>query len=233
MISRQTLRRIRAPFRRVRGRLAMGMGRAARATPLSRDFGYSRGTPIDRYYIERFLEEHSADVHGRVLEIGDDAYSLRFGGDRILKQDILHIQNGHPGATIIGDLANPTVLPERTFDCMIITQTLHLIFDLPSALEQIHRSLTPGGVALLTLPGITPVDRGEWKDSWYWSVTELSMKRLLNGPFLAANVTVKTYGNLLAATAFLHGAAVEEVGAERLDPFDPAYPVTVAARVVS
>jgi hypothetical protein len=46
-------------------------------------------------------------------------------------------------------------------------------------------------------------------------------------------VTISTHGNLYAATAFLHGAAVEEVEAAKLAHFDPSYPVTIAARAVA
>ena len=230
MIGRTLFRRLRAPFRRAYGSVAMAFGRAASAKPLSMDFGYSRGTPIDRYYIERFLAGHASDIRGRVLEIGDDSYSRRFGGARVERQDVLHRNSGHPGATITGDLADASVLPERAFDCIILTQTLHLIFDLQAAVAQIHRGLAPGGVALITVPGISPIDRGEWKDSWHWSLTERALAKLLRGPFKPANVEISVFGNLSAATAFLHGAAVEEVGRARLDPFDSAYPLTVAAR---
>ena len=230
MIDRAFFRKLRAPFRRARGRLTMAVGRASSAKPLSTDFGYSRGTPIDRYYIERFLADHAGDIRGRVLEIGDDSYSRKFAGDRVTKQDILHVTPGHPGATIIGDLADASTLPPRAFDCIILTQTLHLIFDLQAAAEQIFRALAPGGVALITVPGISPIDRGEWKGSWYWSLTDRALAKLLSGSFEPEKVEVALFGNLRAATAFLHGAAVEEVGRSRLDPFDPAYPVTVAAR---
>lgn len=232
MISRNTLKRIRAPFRRVRGLAAMAIGRAGSARPLSRDFGYSRGTPIDRFYIERFLAEHRLDIRGHVLEIGDDHYSRRFGDDRVTRQDVLHLRPGSPQATIFGDLAKAGVLPDRTFDCIVMTQTLHLIFDLRSATTQVCRALKPGGVALITVPGISPIDHGEWKDSWCWSLTDVAMRRLLDEGFGHDRAEVSSFGNLLAATAFLHGAAVEEVGRARLERFDAAFPVTVAARVV-
>jgi SAM-dependent methyltransferase len=168
-----------------------------------------------------------------VLEIGDDSYSRRFGGERITTRDVLHIHGGHPQATIVGDLADPGVLPQQTFDCIILTQTLHLIFDMTTAVAQIHAALKPGGVALITVPGISPLDRGEWKASWFWSLTDLALARLLSGPFEREKVTIATHGNLYAATAFLHGAAVEEIDTAKLAHFDPAYPVTVAARTVS
>jgi SAM-dependent methyltransferase len=227
-----TQRRLRLlqSLRRAWARTALKRGGISRETPLSREFGYDRGLPIDRYYIEGFLAAHSADVRGNVLEIGDATYSQRFGGDRITRQDILHVHAGNPIATIVGDLSDPQVLPSKRFDCIILTQTLHLIFDMPRAIEQIHRSLAPGGVALITVPGITPIDRHEWRDSWYWSLTGRALQRLLSGPFDAAKVQLEEFGNLFAATAFLHGAAVEDVDPAKLDPLDATYPVTVAAR---
>ena len=217
-------------LRRAAGRLAMSFGRAASLRPLSSDFGFSRGTPIDRHYIHAFLAEHSDDIRGHVLEIGDDGYSRRFGGKRVTRQEVLDVRSGQPGATLTGDLSMPGTLPPQTFDCIILTQTLHLIFDMAGAVDTLHQSLRPGGVLLVTVPGITPIDRGEWKDSWYWSLTEAALTRLLGERFDPDQVATRTYGNLFAATAFLHGASVEETGTERLQPLDPSYPVTVAAR---
>lgn len=215
---------------RANGRREMRRGRIGSAKPLSREFGYDRGLPIDRHYIESFLAANAAYIRGNVLEIGEAAYSRQFGGDQITRQDILHVHAGNPIATIIGDLSDPAVLPSQRFDCIILTQTLHLIFDMPRAIEQIHRSLRPGGVALITVPGITPIDRHEWGESWYWSLTGRALVRLLNGPFEAKKVHLEEFGNLFSATAFLHGAAVEDIDIAKLGPFDASYPVTVAAR---
>jgi SAM-dependent methyltransferase len=233
MMLRSALNRLTAPLRRARGGDVLEGSRAASTTPLCREYGYSRGTPIDRHYIEAFLERHSSDIRDRVLEIGDDTYSRRFGSHRITQQDILHVHPGHPRATIVGDVAEPGVLPQKAFDCIILTQVLHLIFDMNRAVEQIHAALRPGGVALITVPGISPIHGGPWKDSWYWSLTDIALSRLLSGSFDAARVTVSARGNLFAATAFLHGAAVEEVGTAKLDLLDAAYPVTVTARAVA
>ena len=89
----------------------------------------------------------------------------RFGGDRVTHQDILNVDASNPAATIVGDLADPATLPTEQFDCIILTQTLHLIFDMAAAVAQMHRALAPGGVALITVPGITPLDHHEWLDS--------------------------------------------------------------------
>lgn len=51
--------------------------------PMCRDFGITRGTPIDRKYIEQFLEKYREDIKGEVLEIADNTYTLKYGEDRI------------------------------------------------------------------------------------------------------------------------------------------------------
>jgi glycosyltransferase involved in cell wall biosynthesis len=198
--------------------------------PVSRDFGFDRGTPIDRYYIEQFLTQQANQVRGRVLEVGDASYSKRFGGSAITQQDVLHVTAGAKGATIIGDLMDPGLLPEAAFDCMILTQTLHLIYDMRVAIRHIHRALRPGGLVLLTVPGITPLDRGEWSETWSWSLTPYSARRLFAECFSSDETLVSAYGNVFAATAFLQGVALEEVDSRKLDELDPAYPVIVAVR---
>ncbi len=205
------------------------LGDLARTRPVSANFGFDRGTPVDRHYIEAFLDRHRSEITGRVLEVGDDTYSRQFGSG-VTRQDVLHVSADNPQATIVGDLADPALLPEAAFDCLVLTQTLHLIRDMPAAVAAMHRALRPGGVALLTVPGVSSVDRGEWSSSWLWSLTAPAAEQLFADVFGADNVTVEAHGNVYAATCFLHGLAAEEVNREWLDERDPAYPVIVTVR---
>ncbi|WP_448614611.1 glycosyltransferase [Modestobacter sp. URMC 112] len=205
------------------------LGDLDRVAPVSADFGWDRGTPVDRFYVERFLHRSAEDVRGHVLEVGDASYSRRFGADRIEVQDVLHV-TGSPDATIVGDLSTAGVLPESTFDCVVLTQTLHLVYDMPTAVAHLHASLRPGGVLLLTVPGISQLDRGEWGSTWFWSLTPASAQRLLGDVFGDEAVSVEAHGNAYAATTFLQGLAVEEVDTRKLEARDPAYPVVVTAR---
>jgi SAM-dependent methyltransferase len=227
------IRKVTGPVRRIRGRRLMGDGQFNRTRPLSKKYGYDRGTPIDRFFIEQFLEAHAADIRGRVLEVGDDTYSRKFGRHRITAQDVLHVDGTNRKATFCGDICNPATLPSSAFDCIVLTQTLHLIFDMAAAVRQIRRALRPGGVVLVTAPGITPIHAGPWASTWYWSLTGVAMRQLLNDSFAGEEVTVRAYGNLFAATAFLHGAAVEEVQVSQLERFDAAYPVVIGGRAVN
>lgn len=230
---RRLVPRLRRRFSGSSGRIPWGtfrFGDLAAATPVSDDFGWDRGEPIDRRYIERFLEQHAHLIRGRVLEIGDDAYSRRFGGAQVTQQDILH-RKPVPEATIVGDLSVPGTLPEAAFDAIVLTQTLHLIYDMPAALAELKRALRPGGTLLLTVPGITPIDRKEWRDSWYWSLTETGLRRMIDDVFGSGCGKLGSYGNVYAACCLLQGLAIEEVDHRLVDVFDPAFPVVVWATV--
>ena len=139
--------------------------------------------PIDRHYIENFLARHKPDIRGRVLEIGDNGYTRRFGADQVIKSDVLHVSEGNPEATIIADLTSAPQIPSDSFDCIILTQTLQLIYDTRAALRTCYRILKPGGILLATFPGISQIDSGEWGNSWYWAFTALSARWLFEEIF--------------------------------------------------
>jgi SAM-dependent methyltransferase len=207
-------------------------GSLRRLTPIGPNFGFERGLPIDRYYIESFLARHKDDFAGRVLEVGDNSYTRKFGADRVTKSDVLHVSENNPQATLVGDLSRADHIPSDIFDCIVLTQTLHLIFDVPSAIKTIYRILKPGGVLLTTFPGISQIANDEWGKTWYWSLTTLSAGRLFREVFPVANVSVEAHGNVLAAIAFLHGLAVAELDPRELDHRDPSYELLIAVRVV-
>ena len=82
----------------------MRLGDLRRLSPFTRDFGYARGGPIDRYYIEEFLSRWREDIRGRVLEIKSNDYTMRFGGTLVTSSDVLDIDPQNSAATIIADL---------------------------------------------------------------------------------------------------------------------------------
>lgn len=208
-------------------------GSLRRLKPISQSWGSDRGLPIDRYYIERFLAARAQDIKGHVLEIGDDRYTRKFGGDRVTQSNVLHVAERRPQITIIGDLTSADHIPSNSFDCIVLTQTLQVIYDVPAALKTVYRILKPGGVALVTVPGISKISRYDM-DRWghYWSFTTRSAQRLFEIAFPAANVHVKAHGNVLVAIAFLHGMAAEELRQKELDCVDPDYELLITVRAV-
>ncbi len=204
-----------------------------RTIPVSTDWGVSRGQIIDRHYIEQFLAEHAADIRGHVLEFDQDLYAHRFGGTNVTQVDILHSAEGNPRATIVADLASGENIPSDKFDCIICTQVLHFVYDVHAAVRTLYRILKPGGVALVTAPGIQKIERPpmrKWEE--HWRFTSLSLSRLFEEVFPPRNIEVRASGNVLAAIAFLHGFAVEDLRAEDLEYRDPDYEVSIGLRAV-
>ena len=209
-------------------------GPLRRVTPMSREFGYDRGRPVGRYYIERFLSRHAEDVRGHVLEINDDTYTRRFGGSRVTCSDVLHPVAGNPQATLVADLTSAESIPADRFDCIICTQTLLVIYDVQAAIRTLHRILRPGGVLLVTVPGVSHQISRHDMDRWgdYWRFTTLSARRLFEEAFPPGSVQVEADGNVLSAVAFLHGLATEEFLPEELDHRDPDYEVSISIRAI-
>jgi SAM-dependent methyltransferase len=208
------------------------LGSLDRVTPVSRDWGFDRGTPVDRLYIEEFISDRRNDVHGHVLEVADNTYTVRFGEDRVRKSDILNNAPGNARATMVLDLVNTDEAPRNRFDCIICTQTLHLIYDLKSAIRSLHKMLKPGGVLLLTAPTITAISRWDMdRHGDHWRFTSATIRRLFDEVFEGAELDLKVSGNVYAATAFLHGLAVEELDPEKLAHFDPDYEMLIGLRV--
>jgi SAM-dependent methyltransferase len=213
-----------------------------RPRPVSDEWGFDRGQPVDRYYIDRYLGRFSysegyaaGDVRGHVCEVGGDEYARRFGRfdgpEPMTRLDVLHVSAANPAATLVGDLVTGEGIPDAAFDCILCIQTLHVIYEIGDVVRTLHRALRPGGVAFVTVPGITPActpDRDLWGD--YWRFTATSAQRLFSEVFGSAQVRVDAYGNLLSAMAFLQGMAAQELAPWELDLRDPGYEVILGIR---
>lgn len=204
-----------------------------RLKPYRQAFGWFRGQCIDRVYIELFLSQNAHDIRGRCVEIGERQYMDRFGENRISKSDVLDVLP-REGVTIHADLADASGVTSNSFDCIICTQVLMCIYDVRAAVRTIHRILAPGGVALVTLAGISQIapptmmaEGGE-----FWRFTRSSARRIFEDVFGAGNVSVESFGNVLAAIAFLHGLVAAELTDDELAFHDPDYPLTITVRAV-
>jgi SAM-dependent methyltransferase len=179
---------------------AVHLGDLDRLTPISRNWGFDRGQPIDRFYIERFLAAHAPDIRGRVLEVSNNEYTRRFGGDARSHAATSSIPSratrGRPSSRTS---PVPSRL-EQQFDCIICTQTLQFIYEAREAVRQLHRWLKPGGVTLVTVPGISQVSREDMQLTGdYWRFTECRRGRMFADAFGAGTLEIESWGNVLAA----------------------------------
>jgi SAM-dependent methyltransferase len=208
-------------------------GSLRRTTPIHDGFSFGRGTYIDRYYIEGFLRKHAPDIRGRVLELSDNEYTVRFGGEKVTQSDVLDVRPDHAPATIIADLTSSDGIPSNAFDCIILTQTLNVLYDVRAAVRTTYRILKPGGCVLVSVSGIAQIAAKEMEYCGdYWRFTHLSLRRLFEESFPSDSITVESHGNVLTAVAFLHGLAAEELTPEELDYRDPNFEVSVLLRAV-
>jgi SAM-dependent methyltransferase len=204
-----------------------------RLEPVSRTFGFERGKPVDRWYIERFLAAHSPDVRGHVIEVAESTYTGWYGGGEVEHSDVLHAAPGNPEATIVGDLTTGEGIPAGAFDCFVMTQTLPFIYNVADAVRGAHRLLKPGGVVLATVPGMSQVsreDKREWGD--WWRFTSQGARRLFADVFGDDAVEVAAHGNVLAACAFLYGLAADDLTEAQLAYHDPDYELLTTVRAV-
>jgi SAM-dependent methyltransferase len=205
-------------------------GNLRRLEPFSAYYGFDRGTPVDRFYLERFLAEYARDIRGAVLEVGHPRYARAFEDAAAERVEIVDIDAANTEATIVADLSEAGSLPAGRFDCFILTQTLQLVSDPEAALQNAWQGLASGGVLLLSVPGITRADP-EHVVADRWRFTAPGLDTLIARTCVDGNREVAGYGNLTSAVAFLMGLAAQELEEHELTASDPHFPVVVCARV--
>ena len=196
-----------------------------RLAPVSPD-NNARGRSVDRFYIESFLAANAPSITGATLEITDDTYT-KYYGCNVTRSDVLNDPRSGVTTGIVGDIRRPETLAADSYDCIIVTQMLQFVYDTLLAINAIHAALKPGGIALITVPGIAQLDRYDdslWGDFHRWMPRGF---RSLMAQSNFTTFTIQSFGNVLAATAFLYNMAIDDLTvAERLHN-DDDYPLIV------
>jgi SAM-dependent methyltransferase len=200
-------------------------GNMRRTAPFSTTFGFDRGTPIDRYYLEKFLDSHRSLITGRVLEVQLASYTKRFG-ENVRESHTVDI-NPEFRATYTCDLADAVQIPAAYYDCFLVLNTLQHIVRLEPALRSMLRVVKPGGTILLSAAGLLPLIP-DGRD--YWRLTTEGWRVMLEAQWPQCEIAVEGHGNCLSAAAAMYGLAHEELKAGELDPYDPRYPVLTTIR---
>ena len=198
-------------------------------SPISSKFGRDLGEPIDRYYIEKFLETNRDDIHGVVMEVGDDSYTRRFG-QNVDESIVIHVDGA--GKAIKANLETGEGITDEMADCFICTQTIQMIFDIKSAMRNIYRLLRKGGSALITIHGISQISTGDYS-RWgeYWRVTGMAAKKIaMEAGFDDEKIQVTSYGNAKTSIAFLMGMCQEQLEEKDFSFIDDNYPLIVSLK---
>jgi SAM-dependent methyltransferase len=201
---------------------AIGMidwGDFKRTVPICHACGFTRKTPIDRYYLSKFVQEIQEEVVGSVLEIGavpKDKDFYNFSKRPIYK--VLNLEDTL-GVDIAGDVHNPTLVEPESFDSIIIFNVLEHCHSPWKVVENIHRWLKVGGKCFCLVPN---AQRLHDRPADYWRPLPDGLSRLFEN-FSKQKLSV--YGNPLSVIAIFHGIAAEELESEELEAFHPDYPV--------
>lgn len=195
--------------------------------PFSRRWGAERGKPVDRYYIEKFLEKHKDSIHGKVMEISENVYTRKYGGQNVEESVVLHVEGWGKNA-IKGNLETGEGIYDDWIDTLIFTQTLMFIYDTKKTIQNIYRMLKPGGTVLATVAGISqiaPYEAENWGD--FYSFHEDVVKRIFGEIFGEENIQVECYGNVKTAISLLYGLCCEDLTEKDFDYRDTAYQVII------
>lgn len=197
--------------------------------PISTKYGFDRGQPIDRVYIEKFLRNKQERIKGVCLEVVDGTYTKKFGGTKVTKSDVIDIFKSQK-ANIHGDLRNlHGVIPDNTYDTIILTQTLNVIDDYESAIRECKRILKPKGILLATLPTISPA----WNlkiNLWRFSLQ--SAKYVFKKYFESNKLEIISFGNRLSAESFWLGMSAEDLTIEELLKEEQVTPLIIGVIAV-
>jgi len=200
-------------------------GNLRRVVPFSREFGFERGTPVDRFYLHRFLGANRSILTGRVLEVQVPSYTRTYG-QRVEASHTVDI-NPAFGATYTCDLADAPQIPSDGYDCFLAPNTLQHVADLSAVLRTMLRVIKPGGYVLASAPTLVPlIPDGDD----FWRLSPAGWRRTLAREWAGADVSVEGHGNCLAAIAAMHGLALEELTDDELSAHDPRYPVLVTIK---
>lgn len=203
-----------------------------RVKPASVIFGFDRGTPVDRYYLNNYLKIKSEYIVGSVAEIGDNELSIRFG-NRDIKSTVLVYGDSKGDNQMSCDLTKHETLPIEEFDTFICTQTLNFVYDFEKALEGIVKTIKPGGSLLLSVAGLSQIseyDMNRWGD--YWRFTTLTVEKLLAKYFKVDTFEVVSFGNAYTASSFLYGISAEEISNSKLNYQDKNYQIIICAHAI-
>lgn len=135
--------------------------------------------PVRRNALAAFVKEFAASLPegARVLDAGAGSmpYSVLLAHTRYMTLDWPNSVHGRQ-PDIVGDLSKPVQAPDESFDAVLCTEVLEHIFDLPSALAEVHRLLKPGGRLAGTTPFLIQLHEEPYD---YWRPTAYALEKSL------------------------------------------------------
>jgi len=197
----------------------LNWGDLRRLVPICARFGFSRGAPIDRYYLDQFIHKIRPIVLGDVVEIGGkDSNRAAYQFDHATQYRGFDMF-GDPDISLVGDAHDPQALPEGQLDTIIAFNVLEHCPKPWLVIDNMRRWLKPGGMAIVMVPSCQRLHR---MPEDYWRPMPAALGHLFS---TWSDPELHVYGNPLTTIAAMMGISVGELSAAELDAFHPDYPV--------
>ncbi len=198
---------------------------------ISNDFGFSRGMPVDRWYIHNFFLDNSTLIKGSCLEFGELTYLNKYGtalnNKVIFSYSDIVLQKSNE---ISGDLTKYSQLPELMFDCIVCVNVINFIYDTNAALLGMKKMLKNDGFLILTVAGpcahISRYDMNRWGD--YWRFTDKSLRLFLNQNGFEVQKLI-SFGNPQSVIAQINGYCVNDLKGNEIFSHHEDYQLVICA----
>ena len=190
-----------------------------RFTPFCPDFGLTRGTPIDRVYLDKFIAKIASTVTGSALEIGglSDNKTL-YGFHACTEYHGLDLKEA-PGVSYVGDAHDTALFDAGSFESILLFNVLEHCYAPQKVIDNIFCWLKPGGKCFLMVPN---AQRVHDYPADYWRPLPDGIKYLFRE---YKEMQLYVYGNPVTLMASMMGVAAEELASNEIDPHHPEYPV--------
>jgi len=200
-------------------KMKIAWGDLRRKYPICPFYGMTRGTPIDRYYLQKFIRKIKKEVTGKAIEFGgtrSEFSQYQFSlVNEYLAVDIIET----PEVDIVGNIFDKSLFKNNSCDSIIIFNVLEHLDNPDKAIDNMNHWLKPGGKIFCMVPN---AQRVHFYPKDYWRFMPDGLAELFK-KFKKTHCFV--YGNLTSTIASLMGISVEELSTRELDECNPYYPV--------
>jgi SAM-dependent methyltransferase len=190
--------------------------------PISTDFGWSRGTPVGRHYVNKFVAEMATGLGGTVLEFGESRYKACF--KTVQQYQVIDVVPG-PSVDYVCDIHDVSSVPEHYFDVIVCTQVLEHVERPVDALRQLHKLLKHDGHLICTVPFLAHIHYVP-TDFYRFSIDAIC-SALGTAGFQV--LEARNSGNALVTLGSLLGYAAEDFRSKEMEVVDNVYPFNVLA----
>lgn len=194
-------------------------GSLRRLMPVCGNFGFTRGWPVDRYYLDQYIAKISNLVTGNVLEVGvyvSDPMKKKFPHSKSFHAvDVIKTDK----VDYAGDIHERSLFSEGSFDTILCFNVLEHCKMPWVVVENMHHWVKKGGQVFCMVP-VTQRRHEDPKDCW--RILPQSLEWMFKS-FSKAEIHCR--GNPLTAVSALLGIPSDELSKKELDFDHPDYPV--------